>query len=288
MRHRRVQRGRNQGGFALPLVLMFALTSTILIAMMIERVTVGRRAAARQIEGYRETHASKGVQELMDAWLRSIPGRNIQSMIPREGPALRLELADGTAADVTLTDGQSRLLSTGVASSSSDLSVILKGLERRVGPADVPGMLRSFGPKSVSVNTAPVEVLAAIIDAFTDDELGDRVASQLVELRRGQPIDQQDLDKIVLGYGVTPDQWQRMESWLTANPNVWRIEVTRTEPSRTPGVPGATDTFAGYAVLGQGRGPGAGFDASSIWSSRTAIREWRRQVAPTPQEPTSR
>lgn len=288
MIRRRRDDARRRGGFVLPLVLMFALTSTILIAMMIERVTAGRRAAARQIEAYRETHASKGVQELMDAWLRSIPGRNIQSMIPREGPALRLELADGTAAEVTLTDGQSRLLSAGTGPVNAEQAVILKGLERRVGAADLPGMLRSFGPRSVSVNTAPVEVLAAIIDAFTDDDLGDRVAAQLVELRRGQPIEQQDLDKIVMGYGVAAEQWQRMESWLTANPNVWRIEVTRSEASPGPGVPGATDTFAGYAVLGQGRGPGAGFDASSIWSSRTAIREWRRQTGPTPSEPGSR
>jgi hypothetical protein len=278
---------RSARGFALPLVLMFALTATIIIGVMLERLSAGRIAATRQVENYRESHSSRGVQELLDAWLRTLAGKPIQPLLPTSGPALRLELSDGTTADVTLSDGQTRLRVSGTPLPTSDIGRIMAQLETRLGVKAAAAMTRSYGPEAVSVNTAPQEILAAIGTAFTDGLLGDKIAAAIVSSRASGPIDPKDLDDVVQSAGVTPEQWEPMQNWLSASPGVWRIEVTRTGTPPGPGLPRPTETFAGYALLGSGRGAGAAFDATAVWSSRTAIREWRRQVLPNPEPPSN-
>ncbi|MEO0715669.1 MAG: hypothetical protein AAFY58_01620, partial [Planctomycetota bacterium] len=58
-------------GFALPTVIVLLLVAGALVATLMERQSVRSLGTARELRAYQEQHAARGLQEVLNMWLRS-------------------------------------------------------------------------------------------------------------------------------------------------------------------------------------------------------------------------
>lgn len=184
--------GRRRAGFALPMVLVFALVSGVMTAVLLERLAAQRLTSERQVQSYRDRHFERGVREVISQWTDSLVGQPIANFTMPDGHALDIELADGGFVSVYLFDGQGPILTDPQGLSTEDRALLeawLRSLGELTGWSPPEGSTRPVGPMPVSARTAPAEVLEAAALAvgsrdarrFVDSLLSARADGELTE-----------------------------------------------------------------------------------------------------------
>jgi hypothetical protein len=253
-------------GFALPLVIAFALVAGVLLAMMLERQTAHLLTHQRQYESYQFSHATRGLGESIDAWIRSNQTKPIADALDRDGWAFDLATEAGGAVKVYLFDGQGLALAdlSGLRRDLAEAGLEVLRALRDLHPEEAGRLVRREGPLAVSVNAAPPEVLEAVIDSVLRGEGTKDLMSEISVGRGGtRVIDDEALTRVFADSQVPQELKARLQGLLTASPILWRVEAEWY--SRATGARG--DRYRAWAVISlQARrtDPGAAERGSSV------------------------
>lgn len=257
-------------GFALPLVLMFGLVAGVTIAYMLERGAAQRQTLLRQIDGYRAHHAGRGMSEIMEAWIRqagnarSTSGESVPS-----GKVLELELPDGSRCEISISDGQDKVLPPPEGELITELHLLHQRLAELVGAGNTGAHTRYFGPPSMSANTAPAVLLTAAALASTEGQVGEAFSNAVLQARARGPIREEELDTIAQGAGITGPAFAKLSTLVAAEPRLFRVRARWTFPGTRP-----PEVFEGIADLSPRAGAAGG--VSSIWDRRSPLHDWKR------------
>lgn len=217
----------NRRAFALPMAVMLVLLGGILVAMMLQRHTAQLLTNQRQLESYQLAHATRGISEAIDAWVRSNGSNAIADALDLEGKAFDLTTEGGEVLHIYLADGQGLALGdlAGLSGDTLDAGreIIRQLVENERGLA--ARFVRKDGPLAVSVNTAPAEVLRAVAQAAGAGKAATAVAGDIAGARGGGLLDTASLQRLIAECPAPEESKPRLMSLLTATPAVWRVEA---------------------------------------------------------------
>lgn len=220
-------RHSSRRGFALPLVVLFSLVSTLAIAVMLTRQGAQSLTVQREIEAYESHHLAKGLSEAIEAWKTSITTGTVGDVIAADGHAFTLTTGS-MALRVSLFEAQDTALGEtgGLSQGSRQLADrILLGVVQAYGP-NARAHLRSLGPVAVSANTAPESVLYAAIDAVLLGEGTDALVNEILRARsRNGAVTREDLLQAFDAARIPTEQRGALDGSITTTPIVWRVVV---------------------------------------------------------------
>jgi hypothetical protein len=277
-------------GYALPLVLLLALVASVVMAMVLDRQRTQTLSQKRQLDHYRDDHFAKGMQEAIDAWMKSVAARPLAELLDTDGHALDMELAGGVTLRLYAFDGQGGILSeimglTGEARTDAanlidalaqlppELRVQVGGFER----GRLPEMTRRFGPLQISVNSAPEPVLHAVMRYALDGSSSADAVKQIVEARSGKVLAAADLSDAIAKIKADIPQRSIINRLLTAQPVLYRLEARLFRTGASADARPAA-VYAGYTLIS---GRSTQRDRTSSQTTRlTSIFDWHRQPDP--------
>lgn len=263
--------------FALPLVLLMSVAVSLMIAVMLERQMAQRLTIARQVEAYQRHHVAKGIQEIIDSWIRSVSGRALSSTIVEGVPVLTLTLADGSTAEVTFKDAQGSVLSSAaglVGRDARDAVAIRAALPRVSRPTELAPLTRDVGPLAVSVRSAPPEVIEAVYTAIGGASGAREFAQRLIDARTSKPLEQSDIARTAITLGIPGEARARLNELLVPEPSLWFVTV-EIRTGRSSGSPGRVVAREGGHIVVQARRPGRA-SAGAIWEKSSAFLSWQK------------
>lgn len=260
----------------MPMAVMVVLVLTTMLSMMLERHIGQLLANRRQLDAYAFGHATRGISEALDAWIRSNGNNPIASALDAEGLAFTLSTDDGQVVKIFLRDGQGLALAelSGLSGDTLQLGHDVVDHLVREQHERARGLVRREGPLAVSVNSAPKEVLRAVIEAADTEGVVKDLLGTILSLRAAQGfVSPEDLTRAI--QSDVPDGVSRVQinALLTANPALWRVDVT-TE-SRTTG--GGAGHYRAWGLVTRTAAPGQGDRASPI-DRPSSIFGWERVV----------
>lgn len=248
-------------GYALIVVLLLVITSSVLTATMLNRLGTQSLAYGRTIDQYQHHHGKTSLEEVVTAWLRSVGNLSIADMLVDDGHVLTLTLADRSTARVYLADGQGTVLSRFVGLSAEDrldAPRIYQALENLVGPENAHGFSREIGPMAVSVRGATREAIAAALGVIVNPSFDPlAVADAILAEAADGSISSSAISRIARERGVPQEQLGLVGRVLSATTNVWRLRVELYTPSTPLAAPRRTTVYEGYAKSTRTAGTGA-------------------------------
>ncbi|MEI7658699.1 MAG: hypothetical protein WCK33_11605 [Phycisphaerae bacterium] len=260
---------------ALPIVLLLVLVAGVVISMMMDRHVAQALTVQRELQQYAFHHASKGVQEAVEAWLRlSGAGRNMNDAIELDGHAFDMTLDDGSMVRVSLFDAQGGVLveMAGLSQEARELGRAMVGeLQDAAGP-EAARFIRREGPLPVSVNAAPPEVLAAAVSAAADGENVQSIVDEILHARESEAISQESLNEVLTKANAPPEIRPRLGLVLTAQPSLWRV-VAEVQGSRAAYSGRSGRRFCGLVVL-SGNLSGNSKDRATALQRNSMITSW--------------
>lgn len=277
-------------GYALPLVLLLALVASVVMAMVLDRQRTQTLSQKRQLDQYRDDHFAKGMQEAIDAWMKSVAARPFGELLEADGHALDMELAGGVTLRLYAFDGQGSVLTeimglTGearvdAANLIDSLAQLPPELRVQVGGFDrgrLPELTRRFGPLQISVNAAPESVLhAAVRYALDGDNSADAVKA-IVEARSAKVLAAADLSDALAKIKAEAPQRNVLSRILTTQPVLYRLEARLFRTGASPDARPAA-VYAGYTLIS---GRSAQRERTSSQTTRlTSIFDWHRLPDP--------
>lgn len=226
--------------FALPVVLMVALTTTLIAATMIDRYATSRLAIQRQLDGYRDYHAEAGLPELIISYWKDIAldrREMLEILDEADGPVLTVT-ARGERVRIWVRPGQGTL-PVGPAALGSDVLARAERLLDRSHPGR-EDLRRRAGPEQVSAVDAQAPVLEALAEAAIDDaSLAKRWASEIISTaNRGELDSAADIRQAANDAGLDDQQRQAIESLVTIRPTLWSVMVEVQTDNPPPGQSG--------------------------------------------------
>lgn len=279
-------------GYALPLVLLLALVASVVMAMVLDRQRTQTLSQKRQMDHYRDDHFAKGMQEAIDAWMKSVAARPFNELLGPDGHALDMDLAGGVTLRLYAFDGQGSILTeimglTGearvdAANLISELSQLppelratLTGFQR----GRLTEMTRRYGPLQISVNSAPEPVLhAAVRYAFGGSKSADAV-NAIVEARSEKVLTAADLSDVIAKLKGEINERSVMSRLLTTQPVLYRLEA-RLYRSGASADAAPAAIYAGYTMIS---GRSSQRDRTGSQTTRlTSIFDWHRVPEPQP------
>lgn len=279
-------------GYALPLVLLLALVASVVMAMVLDRQRTQTLSQKRQMDHYRDDHFAKGMQEAIDAWMKSVAARPFNELLGPDGHALDMDLAGGVTLRLYAFDGQGSILTeimglTGearvdAANLISELSQLppelratLTGFQR----GRLTEMTRRYGPLQISVNSAPEPVLhAAVRYAFGGSKSADAV-NAIVEARSEKVLTAPDLSDVIAKLKGEINERSVMTRLLTTQPVLYRLEA-RLYRSGASADAAPAAIYAGYTMIS---GRSSQRDRTGSQTTRlTSIFDWHRVPEPQP------
>lgn len=247
-------------GYALIVVLLLVITSSVLTATMLNRLGAQSLAYGRTVDQYQHHHGKASLEEVVGAWLRSLGNLNIADLLGEDGHVFTLTLADRSTARVYLSDGQGSVLSRFVGLSAEnrrDAPLIYQALENLVGQENAWRFSREIGPMAVSVRGASREAIAAALGLMVNpafDPLA--VADAILAEAADGSITSGDIQRAARNAGVPQEQLGLVNRALTANTTVWRLRVELYSPSTPLAAPRLTNAYEGYAMTARVAGTG--------------------------------
>lgn len=159
--------------FAMPMVIALVVVVGISTAVMLERQSAQRRTVDRQLRWYQEHHGRLGLQEAIEAWLKSLPSNaDLHALLPADGHFLDLKLQGRSTATVHLYERQSAVLTdmSAVDEAMVDAAAAIANAVAMVyGEQGPPDGLRVVGPPQLSTHTTSQEVIELAVEAVTGD-----------------------------------------------------------------------------------------------------------------------
>lgn len=266
---------KRRHAFALPIVLLLVLISGIVVAVMMERQTAQAMLVRRQLDTYTFHHASKGVQEAVEAWLRSSgAGRAIAENIQPDGHAFDMTLDDGRSVRISFFDAQDKALVelAGLSAQARESArLLLQELRVRAGE-EASQLVRRDGPLPVSINAAPPDVLYAAINSVTEGDSTEEIVGEILHTRATQPVDAQMLNEILNRTALEPEARNRLNMVITATPSLWRV-LAETRVQGDGAGSSAVRRFGGLALLSNAV-PGGTRDSRTALQRNSSIISW--------------
>lgn len=265
-------------------VLVVVVMLTIVVGMM-TAVGLNRQGAqtlevGRQLEAYQQHHAARGIQEAIGVWLRTVNARNLSDALGENGHALDITLDGGVTLQVFLHDGQGSALAdlAGVVQNDRDRAgATLINLQELVGDDLFEQYVREGGPSAVSLNSAPVPVLRAVLLSTLPDALASELTDAIMDMRaNGTRLTRNDLTEALTAVGATGEERAAVTTSLTEQPEVWWVTVVSRHTIR-----GVTARYGGLVTLRSASGSGASAGTSSFISWQD-LGVGRRRVSPPP------
>jgi len=229
--------------FALPVVMLIMIVIATVGVVMLERQGAQALAIGRQVSGYDEHHASRGMKEAIDAWITNGQRKPIRDRIDSFGRAFELDLPNGIdgkgmqTLTILLVDAQGTVLSdfTGFAGQAlDDGRAILTVLRNSALPAE-EAYLRAQGPISISANSATPEVLLAVAEAATGGEGAQSFVDEILKSRDEGQLNSAAIGEACNASGAEPEARAKLQRFITADPLLWMVtvEVRRGGPTGT-------------------------------------------------------
>lgn len=259
-------RAARSRGFALPLVMLVLLVASIALSIALQRQSLNRLATSRQINGYEVHHMQAGLRELIEFWTTTF--RRNADIDPATGQlGFDLTFNDGTRIEVRFTDAQGELKFDNSPSDPAPAVVLNAAADLLAAEGNT--RFRTRGPGRVSIQTAPLNVLAALPRAIKPDADGNAFANDVLAARQRGRIKQADLRELTRVTGLSDVELHRLEACIAVEPNYWRIDARAYAPARSqpiwhqvglatgviriePNQAAPTGSRAGWAVLAWG------------------------------------
>ncbi len=258
-------------GFALPVVIVVLLIVSMVSAVLLQRQASDRLVTERRLNWYREHHAQAGLEEVINAWLRSLP-RNLRldEVLDDTGRALTIDFRDGTEALISITDGQGAILTEPSAvppSERDQIEQIAARFDELVGKANRPLERRAVGPSKLSLQSASREAIEATASAFAPAASASTFAQNVTEQRESEADGQLTNDGLTNALAASEleeDQAQRLRAAITLRPTLYfvTIELRPTGAMRRRDS-GSSVYFGGYIPIAPAGGARASLDQPS-------------------------
>jgi hypothetical protein len=214
-------------------VLLVMMIITIVGMVMLERQSAQSLTIGRQVSGYDEHHASRGMKEAIDAWIRSSPRRSLRDRLDTSGRAFEIDLPTGLDGKglqtlaISLADAQGTVLNefTGFTGQPlEDAKAILLALRNAALPAESLYM-RGQGPISISAASATPEVLRAVVEAGTGGEGVDAFVDAILKARDEGTLTNASIAEAGNAAQVSPEARAKLQRFVTADPTLWKVTV---------------------------------------------------------------
>ena len=259
-RHRIGRVHGSRRAYALAMVVVLLMVSSVLIAVMLDRANDHRLTVKRQLQQYVEEQVGRGMREAVEAWLAFQRGEDLREALDSDGRGFSIQIesggvAQGQQVDIYVRDAQGTILAelAGLQQESfkiaRDALIALRQEEGR----DWKKFTRPEGPVAVSLTSASRESLTAIVTACVDgmgvpgfvDEVISARGGEFVGGSSGSEMTQEDFAKLVNDSGLSPEAKSRLMMALTISPSLWWVEARSV--SRDPDRPSLR--FGGYAII---------------------------------------
>ena len=222
------RRSASRRGYALVLVTLLTMVSSMAVAVILQRHAAVSRSVQRQVEQTRQRHVERGLRELLSGWLRTMRGDSVAARLGPGGHALDIELPGGVVS-VWLRDGQGLAMADFDALPEPDAErarAVYETLARRVGPGDLERMTRLAGPSRISVASAPPDALEAAIESILGAGQAREVARLVREAAIAGPLTDTQLRNQTLSQaGVEPSDRSLLMRVITVEPELWELDI---------------------------------------------------------------
>ncbi|MCC6426461.1 MAG: hypothetical protein IT435_06540 [Phycisphaerales bacterium] len=272
--HREPRRSKRlRRAFALPLVVMLALAGTILLSVMLDRQSGQTLGLARQTASAREFHFARGLREIFQSWAgaqlrgagRQSPLRNALDLDGRVG---EITLVDGTHITMYAFEAQGTPRSdfTGLTRQErEDARAILEAIGP-IPPNRRARETREFGPLPVSVFSAPIETLSAIVEHVTAGVHASDILEALMALRDDPQTTNSGLSKPEITQHLEDEQSDELQRMLTLTPRLWEVVLDAQFGPEFAATP-TKGRYWGLFLLPDGR-------ASNMYGNRIQVLTW--------------
>lgn len=237
------------------MVLLLVLVSGIILAVMMERQSMQSLTVQREMDTYRFHHISRGIQEAVEAWIRSNGTNDVAGALDEEGRAFDLEVEGSkTHSDVvhiSFYEAQGSILAdfSGLSGDALDAARAVVEKLREDQGANAYRFVRREGPVAVSVNSAPDEVLKAVLASVLDMQQVNSMLSEIKHAKENGLIDAQTLGGLYDNAYVDAQTRPKIQGLLTAQPVLWQV-VAESEPPRGVFPPPHGVRYGGLAIIG--------------------------------------
>ncbi len=219
----------SQRAFALPMVILAMVVVGLTISVSLSRFTAQNKVVDRQIRGYHEHHAGRGLQEAIGAWLRQQNGRDLFDVLdPNTGHAMDIELDDGSVVSVYLRDGQGTALSNLTGRTQAEVDeggAVLRELARNVSQYQYLKMTRPFGPLQISVSSADELLILNACNAIMDGH-GKNLADEILQARQQEGrLDRTRMGAITTEIGLSGEERAMVQRIFATDIELWAVIV---------------------------------------------------------------
>lgn len=255
--------------FAMPMVLVLVVVVGMMSAVMLDRQSAQRLTTQRQLDWYQEHHGRLGLQEGIEAWIRSLPTNvDLQAVLPADGHYLDLKLRGGTTAVISFEERQSAILTDMAAVDAEMLeaaSVIAAAVGQVYGENGPPEGLRTVGPPTLSAHTASLELMEVVVEAVTGDRSAAQGFARSIEADRsdnGGRCSAGAVGVAIADSGVDPALRATLSRLFTVRPTLYFAVVEIRDSTIGP----AQARYGGYFSIATNRDPGS--------TDRSAFLTW--------------
>lgn len=217
-----------QRGYALVLVTLLTMVSSMAVAVILQRHAAVSRSVQRQMEHTRQRHIDRGLRELLSGWLRTVRGESVADRLGPDGHALDIELPGGVVS-VFLRDAQGAALGNfdGLPDDeAAQARALREALAQRVGRSALEQYTRLVGPPKISVIEAAPEVLEAAIEAALGAAQAPEIAAKIREAVAAGPVSDATMRNQTLATaGLEPPDRATLMRSITAEPELWELDI---------------------------------------------------------------
>lgn len=212
---------RFRRGFALPLVILLMLISSMTIVVIMQRQTAQTRLVETMITDYQTHHAAFGVRAIVRKWLATQRGQDLAEYTNENGDvSYRFILPNDVFVSIWVLDGQGIPVLTPTDIGPANVAYYREIVGRLRSASAIS--LRSNGPSFISIAAAPRAVLEALVE---DEDQGRRLADRIITARERKTLDRQELMNQLRRAGLEDDEIARVITITTFDPVLWRINI---------------------------------------------------------------
>lgn len=224
-------RPQKRRAFALLLAVMLAAAGSLVVVVMIERMTAERRAVKRLVESYHVRHDILGAQEILVGWFQRLQADKLADVVGPDGHALDIVLGDGRIFEVYLSDGQGTILSDPsllAPEERADADAVIQKLREIVAPERIRKLTRPAGPLAISLASADLDVLRAVAETVAPPRQAEILLRELLAVQRAREGPTMTaLQEAAARADIQGQERIRLFNLLSLQPAVWayRIDV---------------------------------------------------------------
>jgi hypothetical protein len=215
----RLRRGFRRG-FALPLVILLLLISSMTIVVIMQRQNAQTRLVNGMIDDYQTHHAAFGVRAIVRKWIFNKSGEDLAEFAAKDGVSYRFVLPNEVYVSAWVLDGQGVPVANPTDIGPANVRYYKEITDRIRLKTDKP--LRVRGPSAISIATAPRAILESLVE---DEDVGRRMAERIIKARERRPMDRDEMMRQLRRSGLEDNDIARIVAITTFDPALWRLNI---------------------------------------------------------------